>query len=66
MNIDPVLVAEWALMIVGGATIAFRAIAPLTESKWDNKVLQFLEKILEYVSLNKSEHESKLEIKLKR
>ncbi len=51
------------LQIVGGATVAFRILAPLTASKKDDKILQFLELVLEKVALNKDN--SKIEVKIK-
>jgi len=62
----PLEIALLALQIIGGATVLFRTIAPLTETKKDDKILKFLEAILANVALNKSDGDSKLEIKLKR
>jgi len=53
-----------ALEIIGGATILLRVIAPLTKTKWDNKVLQILGVIAKAVSLNLDEN--KITINLKR
>ncbi len=41
------------LNVIGGATVLFRIVAPLTKTQLDNKVLRALELILKYVSLNK-------------
>lgn len=52
MEIDIITVIKGVLMIVGGATAVLNVVAPMTKSTWDNKVLQFLKKILEVVALN--------------
>lgn len=54
-----------SLTVIGGATILFRAIAPLTKTNLDNIVLKYLTLILEYVAINKNDHgDSTIEIKL--
>ena len=40
------------LSIIGGATIVLRAVAPLTKTKIDNKVLEILKTISSIVSLD--------------
>ena len=60
---DVLAYIELGLITIGAATVLFRAIAPITEAKWDNKVLKVLEKVLETVALNKDR--SKLEVKLR-
>ena len=56
-----------ALTVIGGATVLLNVIAPLTKTKKDDKVLNFLKKLLEAVSLNVNDKgETKLEIVVKR
>lgn len=52
------------LQVIGGATVLLNIIAPLTETRVDDKILKFLEKILKIVSLNRDN--GKLEIELKK
>jgi hypothetical protein len=50
------VLGQGVLLIIGGATIIFRIVHPLTETKWDDKVYKFLSKtskVLEKLSLNK-------------
>jgi len=58
-----VVYVEIALTIIGGATVLFRMIDPVAQSDNGNKILNFLDEILERVSLNKDK--SKIEIKIK-
>ena len=53
-------------MVIGGATVLFRSLAPITETKKDDKFLKVLEGILSTVALNKTDSKAKLEINLKR
>ena len=50
-------IGSGVLMIIGGATLIFRVVHPLTEAKWDDKVYRVLckiTKVLEKLSLNKN------------
>jgi len=60
---DAIQIVSLVLSLIGGATVAFRIIAPLTEAKWDNKVLKALETILSMVALNRDT--GKIEVKVK-
>jgi len=60
---DLILYLSIGLQIIGGATVLFRIMAPLTKWKGDDKILSALELILSKMALNKND--SKLEIKLK-
>ena len=55
-------IISMVLMVIGGATVVFRIVAPLTKNVTDDNILKYLEKFLEVVSLNKDD--SKLEIKI--
>ena len=59
---DVIQIMNIVLSVIGGATIAFRLLAPLTESKKDDKVLQVLETILRRVAFNKDEGTIKVRI----
>jgi len=59
---DIISIISTVFSIIGTATVLFRIIAPLTETKVDDKILQGLTKLLEMVSLNKNT--KSLEIKL--
>ena len=59
-------IIEMGILVVGGATVLFRTVAPFTKTLKDDKILKILEQILGRVALNKSDHTSTLEIKLKR
>lgn len=64
-------IVEIALIVIGGATVALRIIAPLTANKTDDKILQFINKTLEALSLDSKFLDNKfknkiLSIKLKR
>lgn len=48
--------------VVTGASIILRAIAPLTKTNVDNKILAFIEKLLKAFSLNVEEGKTKIEI----
>jgi len=60
---DIMTIISILLQVVGGATVLFRIIAPITKWKGDDKILAAFELILSRVALNKSD--SKIEIKLK-
>ena len=62
-NINIVDIVLFTLEVIGGATVAFRFIAPITKNKKDDKILKFLESILRNVSLNKETSEVKVKIK---
>ena len=62
---DIVNIIQIALPVIGGATVLLNMIAPLTKWKGDDKILAFLKKFLEVVSLNIKEDSSKVEIKIK-
>lgn len=52
------------LQILGGASIILRAIAPLTKTKTDDKIVRFIDEFLKIVSLDSnSKGLKKLEIK---
>ena len=54
------------LSIIGGATVLLNMIAPLTKWKGDDKILSFLKKFLEAVSLNVADDgKTKVEILIK-
>jgi hypothetical protein len=55
-------IISMVFMVIGGATVVFRIVAPLTKNVTDDNILKYLEKFLEVVSLNKDD--SKLEIKI--
>ena len=63
MTIDIMAILSIGLSVIGGATVLFRIVAPLSKASWDNKVLKVLESILGAVALNKDN--SKIEIKVK-
>lgn len=49
------VILTWALVIIGGASTLAAGIAPLTETKWDDKLAGFLSKlknILDKLALN--------------
>ena len=60
--IDIMQIISIGLTVIGGATVLFNIVAPLTEATWDNKVLEVLKSILGAVSLNRDS--SKITIKL--
>lgn len=45
MNLDWMQVAQVTLMVLGGILAALWAIAPLTETKWDDKAAGVLTKL---------------------
>ena len=47
--------AETILAVIGFASIALHAIAPLTKNTIDNKIVGFLDMILKTVSLHKTD-----------
>jgi hypothetical protein len=49
---DIITIITSILTIIGGATMILRIIAPLTKNNVDNKVLFFLESLLEIVSFD--------------
>jgi hypothetical protein len=61
---NPVLVTSYALQGIGAATVLFRSLVNLTDTKADNKALRVLLKFLEKVSFNKDT--GKLTINVKR
>jgi len=56
------IILETILLIIGGATVLFRIIAPLTKNKLDDKILCWLTKILEIVSLHKADNSVNIKI----
>jgi len=60
--VDIIQFVQVGLTIIGGATVIFRIIAPLTENTVDNKILKGLEIIAEKVAFNRDT--GKVEIKL--
>tara|TARA_Y100000310_G_C20629726_1_gene787966 strand:+ start:205 stop:399 length:195 start_codon:yes stop_codon:yes gene_type:complete len=52
------------LEIIGGATVLLHFTAPLTKWKGDDKLLNFLEKLLKIISMNREN--GKLEITLRK
>lgn len=50
--IDVLQAISIGLQVIAAATVMLNIVAPLTKNKLDNKVLQFLLKILRTVSLN--------------
>lgn len=49
------LVLAWALAVVGGASVLAAGVAPLTETKWDDKLAGLLSKLkgwLDTLALN--------------
>lgn len=62
--IDIINIISILLQVIGGATVLLNIIAPLTETKVDDKILKFLNKLLKIVSLNREK--GKLEIQIKR
>lgn len=64
---DVISIIQIALSVIGGATVLLNFIAPMTKWKGDDKILAFLKKFLEYVSLNVNDNgDSKLEITIKK
>lgn len=59
-----ITIIQVILQIIGVATIALNIFAPLTKNKTDDKIVAFLKRILEIVSLNMVDN--KLIINLKR
>lgn len=45
-------IIDIALTVIGAATVALKVIAPMTKTLKDDKVLNFLKKLLAMVSLN--------------
>ena len=52
MSISEIITITFA--VFGAACAALKIIAPLTENKWDNKILKILEEILKIVSWDKN------------
>lgn len=57
-----VKVAEALLQIVGGATVLFRTLKPLTGTKFDSKTYRRLVKLFERVSLNSAGDKVEIDI----
>ncbi len=51
------------LTIIGGATVLLRMVAPLTKTKKDDIVVEFLLKFLKMVSLNLDDSTVKIKVK---
>jgi len=49
---DLIQIGNYILLIVGGATILLRIIAPLTKNKTDDKIVVFLNGFLRLLSLD--------------
>lgn len=47
-NIDWVEIIKWAGVVIGAASV----IAATTKNTWDNKVLDVLRKVVDFVALN--------------
>ena len=65
MQIDINTVLITLISIISGASIILKAIAPLTKTNKDDKVLAFLLKTLAFLSLHVPEKKKELEIKIK-
>lgn len=52
---DYIQIISIAFQVIGVATVLFRIIAPLTETKKDDKILSFLTSFLSSVALNKEQ-----------
>jgi len=46
-------IIQAGLTIIGAATLIFRIVAPMTENKYDNEILKWLESFTSKVSLNR-------------
>jgi len=55
MEFDIIQIFSIVTSVIGVATVGFRMIAPITETKQDDKILKALELILRRVALNKDE-----------
>lgn len=55
MELDIMQIFSIITSIIGVATVGFRIVAPITETKQDDKILKALEIILRRVALNKDE-----------
>lgn len=58
-------IIQTGLIIIGAATVILKAIAPLTKNKTDDKILNFLTKFLEQVSLDSKAEKHILKIFIK-
>ena len=62
MDLNTILIT--VMGVITGASLILKAIAPLTKTKKDDKVLKFLLKVLEVLSLHVKEKEKKLDISI--
>jgi|TARA_Y100000310_G_scaffold344582_1_gene458120 hypothetical protein len=53
------------LEIIGGSTILLNIMAPLTKNKMDDKVLSFLKRLLQVMSLNVENNQLVINLKRK-
>ena len=58
-------IIQTGLIIIGAATVILKAVAPLTKNKTDDKILNFLTKFLEQVSLDSKAEKHILKIFIK-
>lgn len=64
--VDIATIISATLMVIGGATVLLRIVAPLTKNTADDSIVKYLEKFLELVSLDsKAADGNVLKIKLK-
>ena len=54
---------QLALTVIGGATVIFRFIAPYTETKLDDKIVFYLDKILRTIALNRNNNSVNIKVK---
>lgn len=60
---EVITIIQMVLTIIGGATVLLRMVAPLTKTKKDDIVVEFLLKFLKMVSLNLDDSTVKIKVK---